>query len=52
MSEANYHTTKRFSYNLLAREMKVTQILVNKLVYLGLSILEISKIVMYGFWYE
>ena len=24
----------------------------NKLVYLGLSILEISKIVMYQFWYD
>ena len=24
----------------------------NKPVYLGLSILELSKIVIYGFWYE
>ena len=24
----------------------------NKLVYLGLSILELSKMVMYKFWYE
>ena len=24
----------------------------NKLVYLGLSILELSKIVMYEFWYD
>ena len=30
--------------------MKRTQILINKLVYLGLSILEISKIVMHEFW--
>ena len=29
-----------------------TQIFMNSLVYLGLSILEISKIVMYQFWYE
>ena len=34
------------SENLLAREMKRTQILMNKPVYLGLSISEISKIVM------
>ena len=27
------------------------QILVNKPVYLGLSILELSKILMYEFWY-
>ena len=28
------------------------QILMNKPVYLGLIILEISKIVMYQFWYD
>ena len=32
--------------------MKKTQIFTNKPVYLGLSILEISKIVMYNFWYD
>ena len=33
--------------------MKKTQkILMNKPVYLGLSILELSKIVMYEFWYD
>ena len=37
---------------LLAIETKKTQILVNKLVYLGLSILELSKILMYKFWYQ
>ena len=31
---------------------KKTQILMNKPVYLGLSILEISKILMYEFWYD
>ena len=51
-SEANYHTTKIFSENLLAMEVKKTQIHVNKPVYLGLSILELSKIVMYEFWYD
>ena len=33
-------------------EKKKTQILVNKPVYLGLSVLQISKIVMYEFWYD
>ena len=28
------------------------QILINKPVYLGLSILELSKILMYEFWYD
>ena len=31
--------------------MKKTAILMNRPVYLGLSILEISKILMYEFWY-
>ena len=37
---------KVFHKNLLAVEMKRTQILINKAVYLGLSILEIRKMVM------
>ena len=40
VSEPNYHTTKFFTKKLLAIEMKKTQILMNKPVYLGLSILE------------
>ena len=33
-------------------EMRKIQILMNKPVYLGLSILETSKIAMYEFWYD
>ena len=51
VSEPNYHTTKCFSEKLLAIEMKKTKVKMNKPVYLGLSILEISKILMYEFWY-
>ena len=32
--------------------MKKTKAKMNKLIYLGLSILEISKILMYEFWYD
>ena len=32
--------------------MSKTQILMSKPVYLGLSILELSEIVMYEFWYN
>ena len=39
VSEPNYHTTKFFTENVLAIEMKKTQILMNKLVHLGTSIL-------------
>ena len=40
VSEPNYHTTKFLTKKLLAIEMKKTEILVNKHVHLGLSILE------------
>ena len=52
VSEPNYHTTKSFSENLLAIEMKKTKVKMIKPVYLGLSILEISKTLMYEFWYD
>ena len=50
VSEPNYHTTKWLSGNLLAIEMKKTKVKMNKPIYLGLSIVEISKILMYDFW--
>ena len=37
--ESNYHTTKRFSGNLLAIEMKKTSVEMNKFICLGLAIL-------------
>ena len=52
VSEPNYHTTNIFSEDLLAIEMRKTQMLMNKPVYLGLSILELSKVVMYEFWFD
>ena len=52
VSEPNYHTTKRFSENLLAIEMKKTKVKMNKPIYLGMSILDISKTLMYNFWYD
>ena len=47
VSEPNYHTANFFTENLLAIEMRKTQILMNKPVYLGLSVLGLSKTVMY-----
>ena len=47
--EDNYHTTKFFIKNLLTIEMRETQILMIKPVYLGISILDLSKIVTYVF---
>ena len=52
VSEPNYHTTKQFSENLIAIEMKKARVKMNKPLYLGMSILDISKILMYKFWYD
>ena len=51
-SEPNYHTTKYFSENLMATELKKTKVKINKPIYLGMSILDISKTLMYEFWYD
>ena len=51
-SEPNYHKTKYFPENLLAMEMKKIKTKIKKPVYLGLSILEISKTLMYEFSYD
>ena len=52
VSEPNYHTINLISEDLSIIEMKKTKVKMNKPIYLGLSILEISKILMYGFWYD
>ena len=52
VSESNYHTTKCFSENFLAIEMTKTKVKMDKPIYLGFSILDLSKIVMHEFWYE
>ena len=51
-SKPNYHTMKLIEENLSIIEMKKVKVKMNKSVYLGLSILEISKIIMYEFWYD
>ena len=52
VSEPNYHTMKLVSGNLSIIEMKKVKVKRNKPIHLGLSILEISKIIMYEFWYD
>ena len=51
-SKSNYHTTKYFSENLMAIEMKNLKVKMNKPIYLVMSILDISKTLMYEFWYD
>ena len=52
VSEPNYHAIKCFSKNLAGIEMRKTKIKMNKPIYVGMAILDISKTRMYQFWYE
>ena len=51
-SEPNFHTMKLIDNNLAIIEMGKVKVKMNKPIYLGLSILNISKITMYEFWYD
>ena len=48
-SEPNYHSTKYISEDLLVMEIKKAKITMNKPIYLGQAILDISNILMYEF---
>ena len=52
VSVANYYPTKFFTEYLLIIEMIKTRTLMNKPVYLGLSILDLSKILICEFWVD
>ena len=52
VSEPNYHTMKLIDNNLAIIEMRKVKVKMNKPIYLALSILDISKITMYEFWYD
>ena len=52
VSEPNYHTMNYISEDLSIIEMNKTRLKMNKPIYLELSILDISKILMYEFWYN
>ena len=52
VSEPNYHTINYISEDLSIIEMNKTRVKMNKPIYLGLSILDINKILMYEFWYD
>ena len=52
VSEPNYHTCKQFSEHLMAIEMKKTKMHMNKPVYVGQAVLDISETHMYEFWYD
>ena len=48
----NYQSNTIFSEDLIAVQMKRTELVLNKPIYLGMSILDISKNLMYNFHYN
>ena len=50
LSEPNYHTTRRFSENVFAIEMKKSKVKLNKAVYLGMPIQILAKRLCRNFW--
>ena len=50
VSKPNYHSRKKFSEHLMTIEMKKTRVKMIKPLDLGMSILDISKALMYEFW--
>ena len=51
VSEPNYRAIKSCSENLVAVEMRKIKVKMNKPIYVGMAILDISKTLMYEFWY-
>ena len=51
-AKPNYKGRKIFSENLIAVHMKKTSLTMNKPVYLGMCILDLSKTIMYDFHYN
>ena len=49
VSEPNYYLHKKFSDHLMAIEMKMIRVKMTKRLYLGMPVLDISKILMYKF---
>ena len=52
VSQPNYRAKTFFTESLLTIEMTKIQIMMNKPIYLGLSMLDLSKTVMYKFWHD
>ena len=52
VSEPNYHTRNFFLKICSKKKMRKKHKMINKIVYLGLSILKLSKIVIHQFWYD
>ena len=51
-SEPNYHLSKRISEHLMIMEIRKVELKMNKPIYLDQAVLDISKTLMYEFWYD
>ena len=52
VSELNYHSSKCISEDFMIIEMRKVEVKMNKPIYLGQAILDISKTFTYEFWYD
>ena len=52
VSKSNYLSHKNFSEHLMAIEMKKRKLKMTKPRYLGMSILDVNKTLMYEVWYD
>lgn len=52
INRPNFHSSSIFSENLVAIQMNRVQITLNKPIYVGFSVLELSKSLMYDFHYK
>lgn len=52
ISKPNFHSSSVFTENLVAIQMNRLQITLNKPIYVGFSVLELSKALMYDFHYK
>ena len=52
LAEPNCLCTKCISKHLLVMEMKKTEVKINKPIYLGQAVLDLSKILVFEFWYD
>ena len=52
IAKPNFHSRSIFSENLIAVELRKLEVKLNKPIYVGMCILEISKLRLYEFHYE
>ena len=52
VADPAYISRKMFSEDLVAIHIFKSKLIVNRPIYIGLSVLDLSKLLMYDFWYN